>query len=84
MDGDDFEEIFVLVHEFFESGISSPRGYILGRGGFAAEDSGGGDARVEGGGDSFESSGGHFIGWADAGRRMSCRVGGYPPSFVRE
>lgn len=43
LDGDDFEEVFVRIHEFFESGVSGSGGYILGRGGFGASDGDGGE-----------------------------------------
>lgn len=53
MDGDDFEEVFVVGHVFFEGGVSGPGGDILGRGGFGAE-CGGEWRRSGGGGGEFE------------------------------
>lgn len=37
MNEEDFEEVFVGVHEFLESWVSGSGGDVLGRGGFGAE-----------------------------------------------
>lgn len=67
LDEDDFEEVFVIVHELFKGRISSSGGYILCRGGLGTDNVISNGRRMEDPGESSAGVQRHSSGGA---RRM--------------